>query len=255
MSLRRAALWDGTDMAGPSWLAGILAAVMILTAAYSASRLAISRLRRRAIEFDTDALHAAMGAAMAGMLVPRLNVLPNGVWAAVFGIAAAWFGWHAMRQRGPVTAGLLSRFGVPHLIECVTMLYMLLSVHGSRPMHGGKAMAGMGPSAGPAGSFPVLAVVLALFMLGYIVWTTDGLTSLARAKTMRAGPGRNLDRPSPAAVLAIPSHAVGEAPGTPAATGTRRGDRADRLVLAPGFAACGKLVMSITMGYMLILMF
>jgi len=72
---------------------------------------------------------------------------------------------------------------------------------------------------------------------------------------MRAGPGRNLDRPSPAAVLAVPSHAAGEAPGTPAATGTRRGDRADRLVLAPGFAACGKLVMSITMGYMLILMF
>jgi hypothetical protein len=255
MSLRRVALRDGTDMAGPSWLAGILAAVMILTAAYSASRLAISRLRRRATEPDTDALHAAMGAAMAGMLVPRLNVLPNGVWAAVFGIAAAWFGWHAVRTRGPVTAaGSPSRFRVPHLIECVTMLYMLLSVHGSRSTHGGKAMAGMGPSVGPAGSFPVLAVVLALFMLGYIVWTTDGLTSLARARTMRAGPGRNLDHPSPAAVLAVPSHAAGEAPGTPATTRTRGGDRADRLVLAPGFAACGKLAMSITMGYMLILM-
>jgi hypothetical protein len=250
-------------MAGPSWLAGILAAVMILTAAYSASRLAISRLRRRATEPDTDALHAAMGAAMAGMLVPRLNVLPNGVWAAVFGIAAAWFGWHAVRTRGPVTAaGSPSRFRVPHLIECVTMLYMLLSVHGSRSTHGGKAMAGMGPSVGPAGSFPVLAVVLALFMLGYIVWTTDGLTSLARARTMRAGPGRNLDHPSPAAGVGGPhhppregpSHAAGEAPGTPATTRTRGGDRADRLVLAPGFAACGKLAMSITMGYMLILM-
>ena len=65
------------------------------------------------------------------------------------------------------------------------MLYMLLPVHGPRPAHGGAgmAMAGMGASAGPAGSFPALAVVLALFMLGYIVWTTDRLTSLARART------------------------------------------------------------------------
>ena len=73
---------------------------MILTAAYSASRLAVSRLRGRATEFDADALHAVMGAAMAGMLVPRLNVLPDSAWVAVFGIGAAWFGWHAVRTRG-----------------------------------------------------------------------------------------------------------------------------------------------------------
>ena len=72
-------------MAGPPWLAGTFAAVMILTAAYSASRLAVSRLRGRATEFDADALHAVMGGAMAGMLVPRLNVLPDSAWAAVFG--------------------------------------------------------------------------------------------------------------------------------------------------------------------------
>ena len=72
-------------MAGPSWLAGIFAAVMILTAAYSASRLAVSRLRGQATEFDADALHAVMGAAMAGMLVPRLSVLPASAWVAVFG--------------------------------------------------------------------------------------------------------------------------------------------------------------------------
>ena len=144
-------------MAGPSWLAGIFAAVMILTGAYSASRLAVCRLRGRATEFDADALHAVMGAAMAGMLVPRLNVLPDSAWAAVFGIAAAWFGWHAVRARGPVTAaGPPSRFPVPHLIECVAMLYMLLPVHGPRPAHGGAgmAMAGMGASAGLRGQLP-----------------------------------------------------------------------------------------------------
>src|SRR5207344_2953021 len=129
----RAALRDGTDMAGPSWLAGIFAAVMILTGAYSASRLAISRLRGPATEVDADALHAVMGAAMAGMLVPRLNVLPGSAWVAVFGIAAAWFGWQAVRARDPHTPGSSpGRFPVPHLIECVAMLYMLLAVRDSR---------------------------------------------------------------------------------------------------------------------------
>ena len=245
-------------MAGPSWLTGIFAAVMILTGAYSASRLAVCRLRGRATEFDADALHAVMGAAMAGMLVPRLNVLPDSAWAAVFGIAAAWFGWHAVRTRGLVTAaGPPSRFPVPHLIECVAMLYMLLAVHGPRPAHGGMgtAMAGMGVSAGPAGSFPALAVVLALFMLGYIVWTTDRLTSLARARTATVSPGRDRDSQSSAAVpTAVPPRGGGDAPGAPAASGTRHGYQAGRPVLAPGLAACGKLAMSITMGYMLILM-
>jgi Domain of unknown function (DUF5134) len=245
-------------MAGPSWLAGTFAAVMIVTAAYSASRLAISRLRGRATELDADALHAVMGTAMAGMLMPRLNVLPDSAWAAVFGIAAGWFGWHAIRARGPGTPGSgRCRFPVPHLIECAAMLYMLLPVHGSRPAHGGPGMAmpGMGASAGPAGSFPALAVVLAVFMLGYIVWTTDQLTTLARIKTAAASPGRHPDHQPPAAVsAAAPPHGAGGATSTPTAAISRHQDPAGRPILAPKLAACGKIAMSITMGYMLILM-
>src|SRR5436305_2065981 len=145
---------ESTDMAGPSWLAITFAAVVILAGAYSASRVAISRLRGRATEFDADALHAVMGAAMAGMLVPRLSVLPYGAWMAVFGAAAAWFGWRTVRTRGlAAVAGSPSRHPAPHLIECAAMLYMLLPVHGSHPAHGGAgvAMAGMGASARPAG--------------------------------------------------------------------------------------------------------
>ena len=209
-------------MAGSAWLAGTFATVMIATAAYSASRLAVSRQRGQSTEFDADTLHTVMGAAMAGMLVPRLNVLPDGVWVAVFSIGAAWFGWHALRAAGlGLSGGSPCRFPVPHLIECVAMLYMLLPVHAPRPAPAGAAMgmAGMGPSAGPAG-FPALAIVLALFMLGYIVWTTDRLTALARAEATAAGPG------------------VGEQAGRP--------------VLAPKLAAYGKLAMGITMSYMLI---
>src|SRR5262249_30688234 len=120
----RGAPQEGTDMAGPSWLAVTFAAVVILAGAYSASRPAIPRLRGQATEFDADALHAVMSAAMAGMLVPRMNVLPDGVWLAVFGMGAAWFGLHAVRARGVRAASHSpGRFPVPHLIECVAMLY------------------------------------------------------------------------------------------------------------------------------------
>ena len=135
-------------MAAPSWLAGAFAAIMILTAAYSASRLAFSRLRGRATELDADALHTVMGVAMAGMLVPWLHLAPGRVWAAVFGIGAVWFGWHALPTRGPVAPRLSqSRYPVPHLVECAAMIYMLLPGH--RPPGGpGMAMPGMGAAAG-----------------------------------------------------------------------------------------------------------
>jgi hypothetical protein len=83
-------------VAGPSWLAGAFAAVMIVIALYSASRLAASRWQRRETEFDADGVHVVMGVAMAGILVPRLSPLPASAWEAVFGIAAAWFAWQAI---------------------------------------------------------------------------------------------------------------------------------------------------------------
>jgi hypothetical protein len=207
-------------VAGPAWVAGTFAAVMVMVAVHCASRLAISRLRRRPTEFDTDGAHVVMGVAMAGMLVPRLSPLPGGAWEAVFGAAAAWFGWQTIQaRRGTARAGWRSPHPVPHLVECVAMLYMLLAVPGSRPAGGGAAgmaMAGMGGPAATAGTFPVLAVVLALFMVGYALWSVDQLTSLAHGRT-----------------TATPQHA---------------------LLLAPRLAACARVAMSVTMGYMLILM-
>ena len=243
------------EMAGPSWLAGIFAAVMILTAAYSASRLAISCLQGRATELDADALHAVMGAAMAGMLVPQLHVLPGSAWAAVFGAAAVWFGWHAMPAGGKGTSGSRCRYPLPHLIECTAMLYMLLPLRDPRPVPPGTgmAMAGMGASASP-GSFPALAVILALFTLGHIVWTTDRLATLARAKTTTADLARTRGYQPSTVQASAPSHHAGDPPGTPVATVTRHGQQAGRPVLAPKLGACGKIAMSITMGYMLILM-
>jgi hypothetical protein len=237
----------GADMAAPSWLAVTFAAIMILTAAYSASRVAFSRLRGRATELDADALHTVMGVAMAGMLVPWLHVMPGSVWAAVFGIGAAWFGWHALGTRSPVSPRLSRcRYPVPHLVECAAMLYMLLPGH--RPAHGVPGMAMPGMSAFPSQGFPALAVILALFMLGYIVWTTDRLTSrTAQPSATAAAPGGARDhRPPVTAIAGTRANDPASIPGP--------GDQAGKPALAPKLAACTKIAMSLTMGYMLILM-
>ena len=225
---------------------------MILTAASSASRLAVSRLRGIATEADADGIHALMGTAMAGMLMPQLNPLPGSIWVAVFGIGAAWFGVSAIRARAPAWFSWQCRFPVPHLIECVAMLYMLLSLRGVQHQ-AGAVMPGMGTSASAPAGFPALPVVLALFMLGYLMWTTDQLAALARATTTTAGPAKT---PQHQALITVP--AAGRPTNMASTANTAEATRprldAEQPLMAPKLAACGKLVMSITMGYMLILM-
>jgi len=251
---------------GPSWLAGAFAAVMIGIALYCAGRLALSRLRRRETEFDADGMHVAMGVAMAGMLVPRLSPLPGSVWEVVFAGAAVWFGWQAIRTRnGSAPDGWRCPHPVPHLVECVAMLYMLVAVPGSRPAGAGAgwSMPGMGGSPGAAGAFPALALVLALFMVGYVVWTTDQLTSMARARTAVTAQGATWDTvglPRIPATVAVSGRSnaaagtLGTATSTPGATASSRQHAGVSLMLAPRLAACCKIATGITMGYMLILM-
>ncbi len=242
-------------MAGPSWLASIFAGVMILAAGYSASRLVVSRQRGLATEADADGLHAVMGAAMAGMLVPSLSLLPAMTWMVVFGTGAAWFGACALRSRSQSRFSWQCRYPVPHLIECIAMLYMLLATRGAQ-QGTGMVMPDMGTSPGISAGLPALALVLALFMLGYVMWTTDQLASLARAKTTTTIPSRI---PEQRALATVPS--AGRAVGMASATGTsdtaempRQDPPASQVLLAPKLAALGKIAMGMIMGYMLILM-
>lgn len=249
-------------MAGPLWLAGGLAAAMIMIALYCAGRLAVLPFRQRDSEVDADALHVVMGVAMAGMFVPWLSPLPGGAWEAVFAAAAAWFAGQAIRtRRGKARAGRLCRHPVPHLIECIAMVYMLLAASGARPARTvtGMAMPGMGGSAGAVGSFPGLAAVLALFMIGYVVWAADQLSALTRGRLTPAA--RSL-APDPSSARGTPGmHSVADARRGAAAqvsltgaTLTRPGIAAGKPVLAPRLAACYKIAMSLTMGYMLVLL-
>ena len=241
-------------MAGPSWLAGALAAAMILTAGYAASRLAAARVLRTTTEADTDVLHALMGTAMAGMILPPLRVLPSSAWAVVFAAAGTWFAAGAIRGRTTSPRTWQCRYPVPHLVECMAMLYMLLAVPAG-PRRPGMAMPGMA-APGTAADFPALALVLALFMLGYLLWTMDRLATRARARTALAAMPPSPHRPlvtvpaGPAGHVASPAGVT----GTAGAAGAAPNPPAGHPLLAVRYAECSKIVMSIAMGYMLITM-
>jgi len=210
-------------MSGPSWLAGGFAALMMMVAACGAGRLAVSWVRGKDTELDADGVHVLMGVAMAGMLEPGLSPVPGTIWRAVFAVAAAWFAWRVIRVGRGRPGGSLCAHPAPHAVECAAMIYMLLPA-GARSVSRGSGMAMPGMNGGTAAGNPALTLVLALFMLGYILWTIDRLASLSRARAA-ALPGSMTD---------------GAAPGTPA--------------LAPRLATGYKIAMGIGMGYMLVMM-
>ncbi len=225
-----------------------------------------------------------MGVAMAGMLAPAGLLLPGpvqpggtiwaGTWGLVFGVATVWFaGRIALSYRATGRLRPVGSHHLPHLIMSGTMVYMLASV--ARP--GGLPGAAMAGAAGPPVHFPLLAVILAQFMVGYVMWTADRLPALARVRAWRPGPAAlaaatpdPLPTPASAALAAAgpASMAPGLVPalasGAPAAArraGTVLADpspaSASRAIprppLSPRLAACCNIVMGLVMGYMLII--
>jgi hypothetical protein len=242
-------------MGGPAWLTDIFAAVMITVAAYCTSRLVVARRWRRPTDVDADGAHVVMGVAMAGMLVTGLRFGPAGLWEAVFAVAAGWFGWRFVRVRrgAPLSQWRCPQPG-PHLVECGAMLYMYLAVPAVAVAAKSEA-GGMGVPAGGA-RFSVLALALALFMLGWVASVADRLTPRSPAPAVAvpvasvplpAGP-----RESGALMTATAPDSAGNA--VPAGCGGSPGGSPGEKYLAPRCAAMCKIAMGLTMGYMLILL-
>lgn len=230
-------------MTGPPWLGGVLAAVMIAVAAVAAARLCVARLRGWPAEGDADVLHVLMGVAMAGMFEPSIGPVPAAAWQIVFAAAAAWFTWRAVRRRRGT--GIPARHTHPaaHVVECGAMLFMLWPARASQQAAG---MPGMTGHPGAIAGNPALALVLAVCMLGYIVWVIDQLVSRIRPSAERADAGAGHARGhatrrdgSPQSQLNRPDSRPSYAPGP---------------LLAPRLAAFQKISMALAMGYMLLTM-
>ena len=260
-------------MPGPSWLAGTLAAIMILTSGYCASRLVAARRWRRPTEFDVDVMHAVMGVAMAGMLVPRLNLLGYGSWEVVFAAALGWFGWqvigayrgrpanahpspdeHRPADARHPSAGHRPAHHAPHLLGCGAMLYMYLVAGVARTGTGVPGMAATGTSASTIHS-PGLALPLAVALLGYVIWTTDRLTALPAVAALASAPSTSAARTS-ARLTSTGLTSTGPTSTGPTSIGLTGGaDRRPgpgRPPMSPRLAACCEIAMGVTMGYMLI---
>jgi hypothetical protein len=221
----------------PGWLAAALAVAMLLVASGCMVRLGIWRLRGRAAEPEADAVHVVMGVAMAGMFEPRIRLVPDTAWMAVFAVAAAWFAVRAVRARSrdhQASDSRLHKGGwrcahpAPHCVECAAMIYMLMPAGADHA----PAMAMAGMASGAPTANPAVALVLALFLLGYVVWTADRLT---RQPWLHA------------AAAVSPLQGYGAEPGSAAG-------RAVGAALAPRAAECSKIAMSLAMGYMLLTM-
>ena len=247
-------------MTGPSWLTGGTAVVMIATAVYCVSRMVAAWRWRRPTEYDVDGVHVLMGVGMAGMLVPRLNPAAGSGWdvggAAIFGAAMVWFGWRTIRgyrdgRAGPHAAAHPAQYAAAHpgqhLLASGAMLYMFLaapSVTAGGLAAGGTAMAAAGAR------IPTFALLLAVALFGYVIWTTDRLTSLAPAAVTVTTGGQ-------ASVPAVVTVAAGGQAPVPAAV-TVAADGQASVPAAPAMslrlAAGCEIVMGVAMGYMLITM-
>jgi hypothetical protein len=208
---------------GPAWLTGIFAAASLAVAVYCAGRPIAARRWRRPTELDTDGAHVIMGVAMAGMLVSGLRTLPSTAWEVVFAAGTAWFGYRMLQaRRGARPSPWRTFHPLPHLVECVAMVFMFLILPAAAATHGMAMTA-------TESRFSFLTLPLAVFLFGYVVWVGDRVA------------------------LRVPALAAATGDARPAA-GSGSGSAATPYYLAPRCAAICKITMGITMGYMLVLM-
>ena len=186
-------------MNAPGWLPPILAAVMLLVAAYSLWRLAMARILGLTADLAHDAVVFLLSVATAGMLVSWMNVLRPGIWALLLGAVGVGFAAHAVRQRRSAPKGATAGSARVSLFAaggCAVAVYMLLAGVAPSTIKGSTAgyytMAGMSDMYKDTTiTFPALGVALCIVLLGYAVIALDRITALPetaeRASTGVAG--------------------------------------------------------------------
>jgi len=251
----------------PGWILDVFAGLMLAVAVASAARLAAARLAaarawpRGPVATDTGIAHLLMAIAMAGMLVSGLRTLPDAGWEVVFAVMTAWFGYRVICDaRATGARALAGGHCAPHLVHSAAMLYMFLAL--VPPGGAGQGMSGMGGSADrPSLAVPTLAFLFALVLAGYTVWDLDQISSRSR----RLAPASFAVQAAvpaavPAAVLAGGAgdsaawagiDQAADGPGDPiaAAPGAVRG-----ALLSPDMSVACRIVMGVTMAFMLLIM-
>lgn len=186
-------------MMSPAWLLDILAALMLVVAAVSGTRLATAGLPTSRLSVaepagsrssangsggaDTDIAHLLMGIAMAGMLAPSVKTLPPYAWEAIFGLLTAWFAWRLVGDtKVNGLRSLVSEHRAVHLFHCAVMVYMFVALTTSDD----RCMTGSGSGMALLLEYP-LALAFAFVLVCYSVWDLVGQLS-GRRYSLRGAP-------------------------------------------------------------------
>jgi Domain of unknown function (DUF5134) len=253
----------------PAWILDILAALMLVVAAVSATRLGLARpWQKGAVVTDTDVSHLLMGIAMAGMLASSLTTLPSGAWEVIFALLTVWFGYRVVRDaRSNGVRALAGGHCAPHLAHSAAMLYMFLAL--AAPA-GGSGMAGMAGGAMQVLKYPTLAFAFALILIGYTIWDLDQLSG---KRYSRAGASLSLAGVTAAGVPELAGAEPGALAAGPVASGvsvqtvetaTTTVQPTERAAAAPparaawllsdGVTVGCRIAMGATMAFMLLIM-
>jgi hypothetical protein len=163
---------------GPTWLIDLVAAVMLATAGYCASRVVVARWRARVTQTDVDLAHVAMGLAMADMLLRPPGPVLSRIGLLGFTVVGGYFAargiQHYIDGRGAVAAGL----HLQHAVGSGAMLLMLVPMSRAAT---GNGMPGMTVRSVLGSASPAMTVV-AVLLMGLAV------TSVGRVLASPQGP-------------------------------------------------------------------
>lgn len=221
-------------MIGPTWLAAIFGTTIIVAALAALVRIIVAWRTRKATDVEIDIHNVVMGVSMAGMLIPTLPFVTIGpsttAWIIAWILVAIWFAASVIRDAARRKHGArFSGHHLPHFIMSGAMVYMFAVAQRSAgsilisPMSAMPAMS----SAKDLVPLPMLNLALVIFMVGYAVLVVDRLPVVAITGT---------------GDLQIIGQRRTETESLPSP-------------LAPRVAAATNVVMAITMGYSLTMMF
>ena len=220
----------------PAWLYYLCALAMLAVAAYGLVLLAVSVAIRRNAGWDVDVAHIFMGVSMAGMFVAGWAFGPSAIWELIFTLLLVWFLVQSIQS--VIAFGIHLTHYLIHAAMSFAMLLMYVVPAGARSRAMSMSMASSSSARVDPGLSLLLAVVFfasAIFTLASPIKGVSHHGRHARAYAM-SGTGRE----------------SGESPNGPAAA-TAAGD-AVRLITVPWLEDLSHVVMSVGMGFLLILM-
>lgn len=176
-------------MNAPAWLTALVSTLMIFVAAYSAWRLAISRVWGRAVDYEADILHLATGIAAAGLVADWAHTLPRAVWTTLFALGGLYFA--ARTYRSWANRNARARL-LAHTACCAIVVYMFLAGVAPTTINGSTAgqytMAGMdGMILDQTITYPTIGLIFVVGLCFYAVNVLNQITPLSTATAETTG--------------------------------------------------------------------